>query len=112
MAMVLLGSKMSKRLYKNDILCYDLDVVEVRMRKLLFIMLLLTGCSSASTRTSQYCDTNWSGRYNSWQECYDHQLPEHKSLLGAIFTGAGNGMMNAQKNTVNCTTFGNQTTCR
>lgn len=81
----------------------------------IMVLLALTGCASSSTKATAYCDDNWKGRYDSWQSCYQLQLPlQNKGLkaIGSVLNGAGSGLQNAQRNTVNCTTFGNQTTCR
>lgn len=84
------------------------------MKKLLISLLMLTGCAGAATKASAYCDENWQGRYDTWQSCYDRQLSNQNKgakAAAALFKGAGDGLQNAQKNRMNCSTWNNQTTC-
>ena len=73
------------------------------MRTLLLIVLLVSlfGCASSATKATQYCDSNWQGRYNSWESCYNTQLSQQNKgakAAGAFFTGFSNGMKNANNN--------------
>jgi len=47
------------------------------MIKLLIVIILLTaGCALKTTKATEYCDANWKGRFNSWQDCYDRKMSE------------------------------------
>lgn len=84
------------------------------MKRFLLILLFASGCSTASYQASNYCDENWSKRYDSWKECYDHQLPQYNKgfrAVGSLLNGAGSGLQNSRKNSTSCTTWGNQITC-
>lgn len=96
-----------------------------KMKYTLIASLLLTAaCMTSSEKASRYCDANWQGRYDSWQLCYDDQLPQqNKGLkaLGAVLSGAGQGMQNASHSrSQTCYTTGSsyngqysaQTNCR
>lgn len=75
------------------------------MKKLLLGFLLLTGCASSATKATSYCDTNWNGRYDSWQACYDRQYTSNESKR--VLNHIGDGLIKPT-----CTTWNNQTTCR
>lgn len=78
------------------------------MKKLFIALLFLTGCATNSQKATSYCDSNWQGRYDSWQACYDRQYnarQEKKHESGHIFDGLAN------QKTTNCTTWNNTITC-
>lgn len=81
------------------------------MKTLLLLLLLLTGCGSIVAKSTQYCDSNWQGRYESWQACYDRQYQARKDESEPL-NHIGDGLQNKHSKTRRCSTnIFNETTC-
>lgn len=79
------------------------------MKTLLLLLLLLTGCGSIVAKSTQYCDSNWQGRYESWQACYDRQYAANKHEKEPL-KHIGDGLQSSKPLTCTTNIF-NETTC-
>lgn len=74
------------------------------MKKLLLVLLVCSGCATNSTKATSYCDKNWTGRYESWQACYDRQYQEaqdRSQTRQKVFGHMGDGLIGSQGNCIN-----------